>query len=253
MSNSSRGDGTTDFGFERVAITDKERRVGQVFASVAPRYDVMNDLMSFGLHRVWKRFAIEMIAPRPGQRILDVAAGTGDLTKRLARAVGERGLVVASDINAPMLMEGRRRLVDGGWVQPISYVQASAEALPFASDSFDSISIAFGLRNVTHRERALAQMYRLLRPGGKLVVLEFSKLRLDALRPLYDAYSLHVLPRIGQIVARDADSYRYLAESIRMFPDQLELKNMLQTAGFESVDIFNLTAGVVAVHRGFKC
>lgn len=253
MSDSSRGDGTTDFGYERVAITDKERRVGQVFASVAPRYDVMNDLMSFGLHRVWKRFAIEMIAPRPGQRILDVAAGTGDLTKRLARAVGEGGLVVASDINAPMLTEGRRRLVDAGWVRPITYVQASAEALPFASDSFDSVSIAFGLRNVTHRDRALAEMFRLLRPGGKLVVLEFSKLRIDALRPLYDAYSLHVLPRIGQIVARDAGSYRYLAESIRMFPDQFELKNMLHAAGFEGVDVFNLTAGVVAVHRGFKC
>lgn len=253
MSDSSRGDGTVDFGYERVAVRDKERRVGQVFASVAPRYDVMNDLMSFGLHRIWKRFAIEMIAPRPGQRILDVAAGTGDLTLRLARAVGERGLVVASDISAPMLTEGRRRLVDAGWIRPITYVQASAEALPFASDSFDSVSIAFGLRNVTHRHLALTEMYRLLRPGGKLVVLEFSTLRIDALRRLYDAYSLHVLPRIGQIVARDADSYRYLAESIRMFPDQLELKNMLQAAGFEGVDLFNLTAGVVAVHRGFKC
>lgn len=248
-----RSDGTTDFGYERVAASDKARRVGEVFASVASRYDVMNDFMSFGWHRVWKRFAVEMVAPREGQCILDVAAGTGDLTKLLARGVGVRGRVVASDISAPMLGEGRRRLVDAGLVQSISYVRATAEALPFASDTFDSVTIAFGLRNVTHKDRALAEMFRLLRPGGKLVVLEFSKLRFDALKPIYDAYSLHVLPRLGRLVAGDAQSYRYLAESIRVFPDQAALKDMMRDAGFDDIDVFNLSAGVVAVHRGFKC
>lgn len=244
---------TTDFGYERVALRDKARRVGEVFASVTPRYDVMNDVMSFGLHRLWKRFAVEMVAPREGQQILDVAAGTGDLTKLLARGVGVRGRVVASDISAPMLGEGRRRLVDAGLVQSIAYVRASAEVLPFVSNSFDSVTIAFGLRNVTHKDRALAEMFRVLRPGGKLVILEFSKLRFDVLKPIYDAYSLHVLPRMGQLIARDAQSYRYLAESIRMFPDQAALKDMLRLAGFVDVDVFNLSAGVVAVHRGFKC
>ena len=241
----------TDFGFERVPVVDKRRRVGQVFDSVATRYDLMNDLMSFGLHRLWKRFAVEMAGIRPGQRILDLAGGTGDLARRLHGRVAD-GDVVLCDINAAMLDTGRSRLLDAGIARGVRYVQADAERLPFPDRSFDRVIIAFGLRNVTRKESALAEMFRVLKPGGRTLVLEFSSVTVPALKPLYDAYSFRILPWLGERVAGDAGSYRYLAESVRMHPDQDSLRQMMEQAGFERCDYFNLSAGVVAVHRGYR-
>jgi demethylmenaquinone methyltransferase/2-methoxy-6-polyprenyl-1,4-benzoquinol methylase len=240
---------TTDFGFQEVPEEEKARRVAGVFDSVARRYDVMNDLMSLGLHRVWKRFTIERSGVRRGDRVLDVAGGTGDLARQFASRVGDTGMVVLTDINNAMLGIGRNRLLDEGIVVPVT--QCDAERLPFASDFFDCVTVAFGLRNMTHKDRALAEMRRVLRPGGRLLVLEFSRVW-KPLAPLYDAYSFHVLPRLGRAVAGDAESYRYLAESIRMHPDQETLKGMMAAAGFDQVDYFNLSGGIIALHRGVK-
>jgi demethylmenaquinone methyltransferase / 2-methoxy-6-polyprenyl-1,4-benzoquinol methylase len=243
---------STDFGFQRVPREDKARRVRGVFDSVAPRYDLMNDLMSGGTHRLWKRFTLALANLRPGQRALDVAGGSGDLASGLARQVGARGLVVLSDINAAMLARGRDRLIDEGFVANVACVQADAERLPFADGTFDCITIGFGLRNVTDKPAALAAMRRALRPGGQLLVLEFSRPRVPGLQPLYDAYSFRILPWLGRVVAGDEASYRYLAESIRMHPDPDTLLKMLQDAGLEGCRYHNLSGGIVAVHRGYK-
>jgi demethylmenaquinone methyltransferase/2-methoxy-6-polyprenyl-1,4-benzoquinol methylase len=239
----------TDFGFERVPEDEKGRRVAGVFDSVASRYDLMNDLMSAGLHRVWKRVALERSQVRPGDKVLDVAAGTGDLARLFSSRVGASGQVVLTDINRAMLCTGRDRLVDRGLLLPL--VQCDAECLPFAECSFDCAIIAFGLRNVTHKETGLAEMRRVLRPGGRLLVLEFSRVW-PPLQAAYDAYSFKVLPWLGKRVAGDADSSRNLAESIRMHPDQESLKAMMETAGLERVDYLNMSAGVVALHRGYR-
>jgi len=237
----------TDFGYERVTPEEKTRRVGGVFDSVAGRYDLMNDLMSAGLHRLWKRYAVSLAHLRSGARVLDLAGGTGDMARLFAQRVGTSGMVVHTDINAAMLAAGRDRLIDAGVVLPT--VRCNAEALPFAPRSFDCVSIAFGLRNVTHKERALAEMLRVLRPGGVALVLEFSRVAAPLSRA-YDWYSFTVLPRLGRFVAHDEASYRYLAESIRMHPDQETLRTMMERAGFEGVEYHNLTAGVVALHLG---
>jgi len=238
----------THFGYEQVAPEEKAQRVRGVFDSVAGRYDLMNDLMSAGLHRVWKRFTVELSGTRPGDRVLDVAGGTADLARLFADRVGPSGSVVLTDINAAMLRAGRDRLLDEGRLVPA--IQCNAETLPFAPRTFDCVSIAFGLRNVTRKERALEEMRRVLKPGGVALILEFSRVA-PPLQAAYDWYSFNVLPRLGRLVARDEASYRYLAEPIRMHPDQPTLKAMLQSAGFERVEWFNLTAGVVAVHRGY--
>ncbi|WMW61690.1 bifunctional demethylmenaquinone methyltransferase/2-methoxy-6-polyprenyl-1,4-benzoquinol methylase UbiE [Serratia marcescens] len=243
---------TTDFGFRTVARDEKQAMVADVFHSVAAKYDVMNDLMSFGIHRIWKRFTIDCSGVRRGQRALDLAGGTGDLAAKFSRMVGEQGQVVLADINDSMLKMGREKLRDRGIVGNINYVQANAEALPFPDNYFDCITISFGLRNVTDKDKALRSMFRVLKPGGRLLVLEFSKPLLAPLSKAYDAYSFHVLPKIGELVVKDPDSYRYLAESIRMHPDQETLKGMMGNAGFENVTYFNLTGGIVALHRGFK-
>jgi demethylmenaquinone methyltransferase/2-methoxy-6-polyprenyl-1,4-benzoquinol methylase len=244
---------STDFGFQRVARTDKARRVRAVFDSVADNYDLMNDLMSAGAHRLWKRFTLGLANLRPGQRALDVAGGSGDLAAGLARQVGERGLVVLSDINAAMLARGRDRLIDAGCAGNVATVQANAERLPFADGSFDCITIGFGLRNVTDKAAALSAMHRALKPGGQLLVLEFSQPRAPGLKRLYDAYSFRLLPWLGRVVAHDEASYRYLAESIRMHPDADTLLGMLQAAGLEGCRYHLLSGGIVAVHRGYKC
>ncbi|KML71706.1 bifunctional demethylmenaquinone methyltransferase/2-methoxy-6-polyprenyl-1,4-benzoquinol methylase UbiE [Pectobacterium peruviense] len=248
----SEQENTADFGFRTVAKDEKEVMVAEVFHSVAAKYDLMNDLMSFGIHRVWKRFTIECSGVRRNQRVLDLAGGTGDLTAKFSRMVGEGGEVILADINASMLKVGREKLRNKGIIDNINYVQANAEALPFPDDFFDCITISFGLRNVTDKNKALRSMYRVLKPGGRLLVLEFSKPVIKQLSTIYDAYSFHILPRIGEAVASDAGSYRYLAESIRMHPDQETLKGMMSDAGFDSVNYFNLTGGIVALHRGFK-
>jgi len=245
-------DRTTHFGYREVAEKDKARLVGGVFHSVAARYDLMNDLMSGGIHRIWKRLTIELSGVREGQRVLDVAGGTGDLAARFSHIVGSSGRVVLSDINESMLGTGRNKLLDHGVCANVDFVLADAEQLPFADASFDCITIAFGLRNVTHKERALESMLRVLRPGGRLLVLEFSKPQNELLGKLYDAYSFGVLPKLGKLVAGDEDSYRYLAESIRMHPDQETLRDMMEDAGFGRCDYHNMTGGIVAVHRGFK-
>ncbi len=240
----------THFGFQQVDEGQKAGRVRGVFDSVASKYDIMNDLMSMGLHRIWKAYTVAVANLREGDKVLDIAGGTGDLAQAFSGKVGNRGTVVLTDINEAMLRQGRDRLVDAGLILPT--LICDAEALPFATGSFDLVSVAFGLRNMTHKDRALAEMNRVLRPGGRLLVLEFSKVA-QPLEKAYDWYSFKVLPKIGQWVAGDAESYRYLAESIRMHPGQAELKAMMKGAGFGHVDVHNLSAGVVALHVGIKC
>lgn len=239
----------THFGFKQVDESEKARKVAEVFHSVANRYDLMNDLMSGGLHRLWKTFTIEQSGVRPGNRVLDIAGGTADLSIAFAKRVGPTGQVVLTDINGSMLSVGRDRMIDQGLV-PLA-VQVDGEKIPFPDNYFDIVTVAFGLRNMTHKDRALAEMQRVLRPGGRLLVLEFSKIA-KPLAPIYDLYSFKVLPFMGKLVAKDEASYRYLAESIRMHPGQEELKKMMEDAGLERVEYFNLTAGVVALHKGYK-
>ena len=243
---------TTHFGFQEVPVDEKAGRVADVFHSVAARYDVMNDLMSGGVHRLWKRFTIELSGARPGQTILDIAGGTGDLTARFSRIVGPEGQVVLADINESMLKVGRDRLLDRGIAGNVVPVQADAQYLPFPDNTFDCITIAFGLRNVTDKDLALRSMLRVLKPGGRLLVLEFSKPQSKLLEKIYDQYSFRLLPFMGKLVADDADSYRYLAESIRMHPDQETLKQMMQDAGFADCEFHNMTGGIVALHKGIK-
>jgi demethylmenaquinone methyltransferase/2-methoxy-6-polyprenyl-1,4-benzoquinol methylase len=244
--------GSTDFGFERVPWREKARRVRGVFDSVTDNYDLMNDLMSGGAHRLWKHFTLSLANLRPGQRALDVAGGTGDLAAGLAKQVGPKGVVILTDINPSMLGRGRERLLDAGFAGNLRYVQANAESLPFADNTFDCVTIGFGLRNVTDKAAALASMRRVLKPGGQLLVLEFSQPVVPGLKPLYDTYSFRVLPLLGRLVARDEASYRYLAESIRMHPGQEALLEMLKTSGLEGCRYHNLAGGIVAVHRGYK-
>lgn len=241
---------STHFGYQTVDEREKASRVRGVFDSVASRYDIMNDVMSMGMHRAWKAYTVAVANLKPGERVLDIAGGTGDLSRAFAKKVGETGMVVHTDINEAMLRQGRNRLLDEGLILPTGL--CDAEKLPFKDASFDLVCVAFGLRNMTHKDLALAEMCRVLKPGGRLLVLEFSKVA-EPLRKPYDWYSFKVLPRLGQMIAGDADSYRYLAESIRMHPGQQELKAMMKTAGFGHVDVHNLTGGVVALHAGIKC
>lgn len=243
---------TTHFGYREVEAEAKAGLVANVFHSVAARYDLMNDLMSGGIHRLWKRFTIELSGVRPGHRVLDIAGGTGDLAAKFSRRVGDTGSVVLADINESMLRVGRDKLIDHGIQGNLEYVQADAQALPFPDDGFDCVSIAFGLRNVTDKDQALREMLRVLKPGGRLLVLEFSKPGNEILGKAYDQYSFRILPLMGKLVAGDSDSYQYLAESIRMHPDQETLLGMLEDAGFVNCEYHNLTGGVVALHRGFK-
>ncbi len=243
---------STDFGFQKIPVGDKTRRVGEVFSSVARRYDLMNDLMSMGMHRCWKRFGIAICAVRPGHQVLDLAGGTGDLAQLLLRRVGEAGSVTLVDINADMLYLGRDRLIDQGLVGNIRYVQGNAECLPFKDNHFDAVTIAFGLRNVPDKARALASVNRVLRPGGQVLIMEFSQVVLPLLKRLYDTYSFNVLPLLGQLVAKDRASYQYLVESIRTFPDQQRLLQMLEQVGFGENSYNNLLGGIVAIHRGYK-
>lgn len=245
-------DPTTHFGYREVPEGEKAKLVGEVFTSVARKYDLMNDLMSFGAHRLWKRYFVATSGVRAGDAVLDLAGGTGDIAALLLPRVGDKGSIVVGDINADMLRVGRDRLLDRGKVRGLDYAQLDAEALPFPDRSFDCVTMAFGLRNVTHKERALAEIHRVLKIGGRALVLEFSQLRAEFLKPLYDFHSFEVLPRLGQLIAGDASSYRYLAESIRKHPDQETLKQMLETAGFARVDVRNLAAGIVAIHRGYR-
>lgn len=241
---------TTHFGYQTVDEAQKAARVRGVFDSVAQKYDIMNDLMSGGLHRAWKAYTVAVAAVQPGHRVLDIAGGTGDLSRAFARAVGPSGLVVHTDINEAMLRVGRDRLIDEGLALPTNL--CDAEKLPYPDNSFDRVSVAFGLRNMTHKDAALAEMCRVLKPGGRLLVLEFSKVAAPLAKP-YDWYSFNILPKLGQMIAGDAESYRYLAESIRMHPDAQTLKAMMKLAGFGHVDVHKLTAGVVALHVGIKC
>ena len=243
---------TADFGYERVPWEEKSGRVRGVFDSVANRYDLMNDLMSGGIHRLWKRFTLSQTGLKPGGRALDLAGGTGDLTRGMAAQVGESGEVVLADINAAMLAKGRQQLIDAGIAGNVRYAQVNAECLPFDDNSFDCVTIAFGLRNVTDKDAALASICRVLKPGGRALILEFSKPVAPGVKPLYDWYSFKVLPLLGSWIAKDEDSYRYLAESIRMHPDQDSLKEMMLDAGFDEVNYLNLSGGIVALHRGYK-
>lgn len=243
---------TTHFGYKDVPTAEKQAMVADVFHSVAAKYDVMNDLMSFGVHRLWKRFTIDMSGVRPGNKVLDLAGGTGDLTKKFSKLVGPSGKVVLADINSSMLEVGRERLTNEGYVGNIEYVQANAQYLPFEDNTFDVITIAFGLRNVTDKDEALRSMFRVLKPGGRLLVLEFSQTKNPLLKKAYDLYSFTALPFMGKLVTNDSESYKYLAESIRMHPDQETLKGMMQDAGFNRVSYHNMTGGMVALHRGIK-
>lgn len=245
-------DKKTHFGYQQVDAEKKAGLVAEVFSSVAGKYDVMNDVMSFGIHRIWKKIAMAHTGLKKGQRALDVAGGTGDLTIYLSQQVGDSGEVVISDINPDMLEQGRRRLLDKGYGSNIKFVEANAEELPFEDNSFNCVSIAFGLRNVTNQQKALADMYRVLKPGGRLLILEFSKPTLPGLDKAYDFYSFNILPKMGKLIANDEDSYRYLAESIRMHPDQQTLQSMMESAGFERCRYYNMTGGIVALHKGFK-
>jgi demethylmenaquinone methyltransferase/2-methoxy-6-polyprenyl-1,4-benzoquinol methylase len=243
---------TTHFGFRDVPLADKQKLVGQVFTSVARSYDLMNDLMSFGVHRLWKRHFVAVSGVKRGDRVLDLAGGTGDIAALLKPVVGDEGEVVVGDINAAMLGVGRDRLTDRGLVAGLRWAQMNAEMLPFPDNSFDAITIAFGLRNVTDKDKALADMHRILKPGGRALVLEFSKVQSPVLSKLYDVHSFKILPRLGRLFANDADSYQYLAESIRKHPDQETLKGMMLRAGFGHVEVRNLTNGIVAIHRAYK-
>lgn len=243
---------STHFGYQQVPIDEKVKKVRGVFHSVASNYDLMNDLMSLGSHRLWKKFTIEVCGVRPGQRVLDLAGGTGDLAAKFSRIVGATGNVVLADINDAMLQVGRERMIDKGLVGNIQYAQVNAECLPFEDNSFDCVTMAFGLRNVTDKDKALRSIYRVIKPGGKLVVLEFSKMPDPVMASIYETYSFKCIPKIGKFVAGDEESYQYLVESIRMHPDQETLKTMMQTAGFESCDYHNLSGGVVALHKGYK-
>ena len=247
----STSDDKTHFGYKTISAGDKAEMIRGVFDSVAQNYDVMNDLMSAGLHRLWKRFTIDQAAINPGNVVLDLAGGTGDLAKAFSRKVGKDGHVILADINAAMLQQGRSRLIDGGIAGNVTIAQVDAQALPFDSGTFDCITMAFGLRNVTDKDVALASMFRVLKPGGKAMILEFSKPD-DVVKPAYDLYSFKVLPALGRLVANDAESYQYLAESIRMHPDQETLKSMMEDAGFELCRFHNLAAGIVALHIGYR-
>ncbi len=243
---------STHFGYKTVESDQKADMVAGVFHSVAAKYDIMNDVMSFGIHRMWKRFTIESAGARPGMKVLDLAGGTGDLTAKFSHIVGDKGQVTLADINDSMLKVGREKLRDKGIVGNVNYVQANAEALPFPDNHFDIITIAFGLRNVTDKDAAIRSMLRVLKPGGKLLVLEFSKPKHDVMRKVYDLYSFKVMPKMGALITQDAESYEYLAESIRMHPDQETLKDMMVDAGFEQVEYTNMTDGIVALHKGYK-
>ena len=243
---------TTHFGFREVPASEKAKLVKAVFDSVADKYDIMNDLMSLGIHRIWKRIALQLSHVRAGEKVLDLAGGTGDMTSLFQKRVGPNGRVILSDINAEMLKRGRDRLIDEGVVDNVSYAQIDAEKLPFRDNQFDCVCIAFGLRNVTHKDEALRSIYRVLKPGGRAIILEFSEAQGKVFKKVYDLYSFKVLPMLGKLVANDAESYQYLAESIRMYPNQEKLKQMMLEAGFERCEYFNLTHGVVAVHRGYK-
>lgn len=243
---------TTDFGFKQVLKDEKQELVGQVFSSVASKYDIMNDLMSFGIHRLWKKIAITNCSLRHGQQVLDLAGGTGDLTRMIAKKVTEQGLVVLADINAEMLACGKKSLINDGIAHPVRYLQTNGEALAIESNTFDCVIISFGLRNVTDKDKCLREIYRVLRPGGRIVILEFSTPTQPMVQKFYDLYSFKVIPKIGQLVASDADSYQYLAESIRKHPNQEKLLAMLQNAGFDNTTYQDLTFGICAIHKGFK-
>lgn len=243
---------STHFGYEKVHPKEKTRKVAGVFHSVAEKYDIMNDLMSFGIHRIWKRIAVDLANIRNGDKVLDLASGTGDLTARMAPLVGDKGRICSSDINSSMLEKGKENLLNKGIYQNIDYVLADAEELPFADNTFNKVIIGFGIRNVTHIEKALASMCRVLKPGGRAIILEFSQPNVPLVKPIYDAFSFSVLPLLGKLIAGDSASYKYLHESIRMHPDQQAMANLLVSAGFDESDYHNLTAGIVAVHRGFK-
>ncbi|MDA8562051.1 bifunctional demethylmenaquinone methyltransferase/2-methoxy-6-polyprenyl-1,4-benzoquinol methylase UbiE [Gammaproteobacteria bacterium] len=252
MNNPFDRDKKTHFGFSDVPYNEKANKVADVFHSVAPKYDIMNDFMSFGMHRLWKKFTISHANIRPGQKVLDIACGTGDLSIEFSKLVGKSGLVILSDINNKMLAEGRDRLTNKGIISNVEFIQADAECLPFKNNEFDCITIAFGLRNVTDKNKALKSIYRILKPGGKLLILEFSKPKNNILKKIYDKYSFNIIPKIGKFIANDEQSYKYLVESIRMHPDQEKLKEMMENASFEDNDYFNLTGGIVALHKGFK-
>jgi len=243
---------TTHFGYKTVESTEKQAMVADVFHSVAAKYDIMNDVMSFGVHRLWKRFTIDASNVRPGNKVLDLAGGTGDLTRKFSESVGPAGKVVLADINDSMIKVGREKLHNLGVVGNVEYVQANAQALPFAENTFDLVTIAFGLRNVTDKDEALRSIYRVLKPGGRLLVLEFSKPEQEWLNKAYDFYSFKILPEMGQLIAGDKESYQYLSESIRMHPDQETLKKMMENTGFDQVSFSNMTGGIVALHKGFK-